>query len=59
MTWGSSVLSEHGQIKKGCDWDQEFDVGCKITKTPRHPNGTRLRIKPPLCLLSGFTESGA
>lgn len=46
MTWGSSALSEHGQIKKkGYDWDQEFDVGCKITKTTRHPNGTRLRIK--------------
>lgn len=47
VTWGSSVLSEHGQIKKkeGYDWDQELDVECKITKTARHPKGTRLRIR--------------
>ena len=41
------MLSEHGQIKKGYDCDQEFDVECKITKKARHPNGTRFRIKPP------------
>ena len=55
--WGSNVLSEHGQIKQGCDWDQEFDVGYKITKTAHHPDGTRVRIKPiplPLVWFSGF-----
>lgn len=45
--------------KKGYDWDHEFDVGCKITKTASHPNGTRMRIEPPPLPLSGFTESGA
>lgn len=60
MTWGSSVLSEHGQIKKKVyDCDQEFDAGCTITKKVRHPNGTRFRINLPLFLLSGLTESGA
>lgn len=55
MTWENSV---HSQIKKrGYDWDQEFDVGCKITKTACHPNGTKLREKTPPLPLESFLLS--
>lgn len=58
MTWGECALGAWADKKKGYDWDHEFDVGCKITKTASLPNRarTRINLKP---LLIGCTQQGA